>query len=558
MKIFLIVILLIIFFTESTMANNKQFKSAPVNPKLVKYLQQEKNGALKKLSAEGYPLGYIPHSVIYHYADVVSMKKSADFPVVYDLRDINALTPVKDQSTCGACWTFATYGSIESRWLLLGAGEYDLSEQNLKNGSGFEINACDGGNASIATAYLVRGDGPVSEEDDPYDVDSDEYVTGLTPMGYVSDARFLPNDINVIKENLINYGAIYTTMYWDDQYYDGNNYTYYCDVDSSSNHAVLIVGWNDTLQTAGGQGAWIIRNSWSGAFADSGFFYISYNDICINSELSVWPNRMDYNEDIIIHQYDKLGLLNTIGCNQNTGFGLVKFSIDSSQNITKLGTWVSSGKATVSFEIYDNFSNGNLSDPLAAIQPQQCDYPGYYTFDLSSPLRIDSGDTIYIKVGYQDYNSSYPIPVEGRIQDYALPEIEEGKCWASCDGNQWTAIGENTNLEYDLCIKAYGVTRVTAVEEDGETFVPKSFMIRNYPNPFNPSTTIHYTIPERGIVNITVYDTQGRVVKEVVNGIKNAGEYRVRFNGEGLSSGVYFYRLKSGRHIEVKKMVYIR
>ena len=96
-----------------------------------------------------------------------------DFPVVYDMRTAgpggtSLLTSVKDQSGCGACWAFATYGSIESVWKVMGLGDNDLSENNLKNCSGFELPPCQWGHHFMSTAYLVRGAGSISEEDDPW------------------------------------------------------------------------------------------------------------------------------------------------------------------------------------------------------------------------------------------------------------------------------------------------------------------------------------------------------------------------------------------------------
>jgi C1A family cysteine protease len=557
---------LLLFFVLSLIFSNvfaadTKFDISPVNPDLVKYLELQKTGHLKKLTDNGYPLGYVPHSLKYSINTVNISAKAGALPEVFDLRETGNLTPVKDQSTCGACWTFASYGSIESRWLSLGVGGFDMSEQNLKNGNGFEIDHCGGGNAVITTAYLVRGDGPISEEDDPYDVDNGDYVSGLTPLGYVPDARFLPNDPSTIKQIIYDYGAIYTDMYWDGDYYNSNNNTYFCDVsaDSGTNHAVLLVGWNDTLQTAGGEGAWIIRNSWGTSFGDRGFFYISYNDSSVNSGPAFWPNRMDYEDNSIIHQYDEFGALAGIGCDNSRGYGLVKFTMDKAQQITKLGVWQNSPNSTVAFEIYSDFNGSSLSGMLASIGDQTCSYPGYYTFSLSSPLELNSGDDIYVKVIYNCPGEKYPVPIETAIDGYANPTIETGKFWVSCNGNSWTAFGGGTEYEYDLCIKAYGLTEATAVDDNGQINTPQSFRLnQNYPNPYNPSTTIKYSVAQKAVVNITVFNTLGQPVRELVNMEQAPGEYQVSFDAGELASGVYYYRLKSGKFTEIRKMIYLR
>lgn len=75
----------------------------------------------------------------------------------------------------------------------------------------------------------------------------------------------------------------------------------------------------------------------------------------------------------------------------------------------------------------------------------------------------------------------------------------------------------------------------------------------NYPNPFNPSTLISYSIPEEGFVTVKIYNTLGQEVESLVDEFKLAGRYQVNFNASKLSSGVYFYRVKSGNNNLVKK-----
>jgi hypothetical protein len=77
----------------------------------------------------------------------------------------------------------------------------------------------------------------------------------------------------------------------------------------------------------------------------------------------------------------------------------------------------------------------------------------------------------------------------------------------------------------------------------------------NYPNPYNPTTTISYQIKETGNVRITVYDALGRKVKDLVNELKNPGRYEVRFDGNNLSSGIYFYTMNINNFTSTKKMI---
>lgn len=92
-----------------------------------------------------------------------------------------------------------------------------------------------------------------------------------------------------------------------------------------------------------------------------------------------------------------------------------------------------------------------------------------------------------------------------------------------------------------------------------EEHLPYEFkLLQNYPNPFNPTTKINYSIPTSSKVSLIVYDILGREVKLLVNEFQNAGRYSIDFNAEGLSSGVYFYRLTSGQFSETRKLILLR
>ena len=81
---------------------------------------------------------------------------------------------------------------------------------------------------------------------------------------------------------------------------------------------------------------------------------------------------------------------------------------------------------------------------------------------------------------------------------------------------------------------------------------------QNYPNPFNPSTTIRYALPQRSHVTLTVFNTLGQHVATLVDAVEDAGFHNVRFDGSGVASGVYLYRLRAGGYVEVKKLVLVR
>jgi hypothetical protein len=115
------------------------------------------------------------------------------------------------------------------------------------------------------------------------------------------------------------------------------------------------------------------------------------------------------------------------------------------------------------------------------------------------------------------------------------------------------------SVDFDGTVHDYGVR----VEVEGKRVSREYELMQNYPNPFNPVTTIRYVLPEESEVRVRVYDMLGRMVKEVVGGVRQgAGVYEVRFEGSGLGSGVYVYRLEAvgsrGRYVASKKMVLMK
>lgn len=95
-------------------------------------------------------------------------------------------------------------------------------------------------------------------------------------------------------------------------------------------------------------------------------------------------------------------------------------------------------------------------------------------------------------------------------------------------------------------------------ETDTELFPEKFALLQNNPNPFNPTTTITYTIPQYAFINLVVYDVLGKTITSLVNEQKTAGSYKVTFDASSLPSGSYFYRLSAGNYIFIKKMMLVK
>jgi hypothetical protein len=99
---------------------------------------------------------------------------------------------------------------------------------------------------------------------------------------------------------------------------------------------------------------------------------------------------------------------------------------------------------------------------------------------------------------------------------------------------------------------------ITGVRSSPTDMTGRFNLEQNYPNPFNPSTLIRYAVPARLHVTISVFNTLGQQVATLVNGFEEAGDHELRFDGSGLASGVYFYRLQAGDFVRTMKALIIK
>ncbi len=113
--------------------------------------------------------------------------------------------------------------------------------------------------------------------------------------------------------------------------------------------------------------------------------------------------------------------------------------------------------------------------------------------------------------------------------------------------------GSNTIVKSNYII----VDHPTSI--DDMAGIPEKFdLLPNYPNPFNPQTTIRYAVPKRSVVNITIYDINGKLVNNLFSGIKNPGNYAITWNASGFSSGMYFIKMDTDSYSSVRKCILVK
>jgi hypothetical protein len=174
----------------------------------------------------------------------------------------------------------------------------------------------------------------------------------------------------------------------------------------------------------------------------------------------------------------------------------------------------------------------------------------------------EAGYTVEIAMPWESLNANVPMNVGDlvgmniQVNDFDMPSERAFYDWRNRWSNaSWcdpTAFGFMRLT--DLAVLSGG----TYVKPDPSITVQTLSLMQNYPNPFNPTTRIEFNVEKQGLVNLAVYNINGELVATLVNKILNPGLQTMTFDGAGLSSGVYFYKLTMGDQVISKKMTLMK
>ena len=209
---------------------------------------------------------------------------------------------------------------------------------------------------------------------------------------------------------------------WEAEFnnYNGSKTLYYAGTETT-NHAVVIVGWDDNLTHAGGKGGWIVKNSWGnrwggtcGYGTEKGYFTIAYGSANIGEYASFLRNWQDYDPNGALLYYDEAGWNSSLGYDNKTAWGLCKFIPNKNTWITRVEFWTTDVTTDVDVYIYDSFNGSRLSQQLFKRENLSYSEAGYHSLRLQSPLRITSGNDVIAVVKFTNANSKFPIAADTR------------------------------------------------------------------------------------------------------------------------------------------------
>jgi C1A family cysteine protease len=499
-------------------------------------------------------------------------------PIRFDWRERGKVTPVKDQGNCGSCYAFGALANFESAVLVAGGQAHDFSENNVKECDWWAVNtglgSCNGGNYHMVASFLSQK-GTVVETCDPY-APRDVVCKGTCPYIYtllgwsVISGDHVPHP-DVLKSYIQCSGPLFVAMNatsgsgWPAEFssYDGS-YTLYYEGPGSVDHAVLIVGWDDTLSHGGGQGAWIVKNSWGtdwggtcGYGTERGYFTIAYGSAQIGKYASTIYDWQEHDPDGVLLYHDEAGWMGTtVGFSDATAWGLCKLVLTETILAERVEFWTTDVTVDVDVYIYDDFSGGAVSNLLASELDNSFNESGYHSVELSMPFVADSGADIYVVVILT--NASYDFPIATDSYGVTSP----GHCFVSSDGTSWIDVTTLPGCSTcDLCIRLRGTGALSKVTERDLPAVPGLELVCS--ENLGSQLRLRYSLPSDGWVSLTIHDVQGRCVATLVDDYKQAGEHSrlwsgLNHKGRLASPGVYFARLAFGKEFRTRKLILLR
>lgn len=485
------------------------FDESQVNPD---YIEWMKNGR-KGRAPSANDLSYLGAS----YAKLRARKNRSLLsvtPATYDLRDYGLVEPVPNQGQLGVCWAIAansaaagpllkqfpqtSFSPIHTAWFAR-SGEQEEEAYPMKD------HPYDGGGVDgIAVAVMAAWEGPVfsdkapmvpDNQEDPnealrYEAEYHLQDAYYMPVGiYVNKALNLRVSDEITKQLLMDVGPITINYYASgENTYNEETSAWYNSENSSSDHAVLLIGWDDAYSKEnfcqGNQpendGAWLIRNSWDTDWGDDGYFWLSYEDKSIESgNAYLLEEKNNYAKN---YQHDITGWAYSLGISDDseqakTVTAANIFTAEGNEMLEAVSFYTTDAGTEYSISIYTGVEEGKPESGTLALEKQTGRelYAGYHTIELNQPVKLEKGKRFSIVVTLTNPEYTAPLAIEWYVK--ASPDDvpkylgSGGESYIYCPDkdSKWTwedVAGDISDEFYvtNVCIKGF----TNPLPKDGE------------------------------------------------------------------------------------------
>ncbi len=418
------------------------------------------------------PLGdiaqYINYDFVMNYktasASMARIAAEVELPKHYDMRELGRVTPVRDQGLYGTCWAFASLAALETT--LTPQENLVFSPDHMSLCNSFSLGQNEGGEYTMAIAYMASWQGPVYESDDPYG--DGKTNPDLKARKHLEEAQILaPKDYVAIKEAIYKYGAVETSIYtqmktansWSG-YYNRERATYYYNQEATCNHDIIIVGWDDDFPkeyftiTPENDGAFICKNSWGTEFGEDGYFYVSYEDANIGTTNVVYTKLGDANNFDNIYQSDLLGWRGQLGYEKDQAYFANVYRAGEDEELAAVSFYATDVDTTYQVYVVPEFEDEDSLNDRKLVAEGSFEQAGYYTVRLDEAVKLKDNQKFAVVVHIQTPGAIHPVAIEydadSRTREF---DITDGEGYISLYGNKWMSAEKNKDC--NLCLKAF-------------------------------------------------------------------------------------------------------
>ena len=418
------------------------------------------------------PIGDIAQYINYNFAMNYKTASAAmsqiaaevELPKRYDMRELGRVTPVRDQGLYGTCWAFASLAALETT--LTPQENLVFSPDHMSLCNSFSLGQNEGGEYTMAIAYMASWQGPVYESDDPYG--DGKTNPNLKARKHLEEAQILaPKDYVAIKEAIYKYGAVETSIYtqmktansWSG-YYNRERATYYYNQEATCNHDIIIVGWDDDFPkeyftiTPENDGAFICKNSWGTEFGEDGYFYVSYEDANIGTTNVVYTKLGGADNFDHIYQSDLLGWRGQLGYEKDEAYFANVYRAGEDEELAAVSFYATDVDTTYQVYVVPEFEDEDSLNDRKLVAEGSFEQAGYYTVRLDDAVKLKDNQKFAVVVHIQTPGSVHPVAIEynadSRTREF---DITDGEGYISLYGNKWMSAEKNKDC--NLCLKAF-------------------------------------------------------------------------------------------------------